>query len=79
MKHLINLQQSCDEANLIVQPELGKAVIWYNHHVDESTGWIGAMDVMSWHGGCPVIRGQKWIANFWIKYADDKEAFLADE
>ena len=40
--------------------------MWYNHYVDSTTGWVGGIDPMTYHGGCDVIRGQKWIANNWI-------------
>ena len=46
--------------------------MWYNHKINETTGWLGMLDVMTWHGGCPVVKGEKWIANFWIKATDDK-------
>lgn len=26
----------------------------------------GALDVMSTHGGCPVLSGQKWASNLWV-------------
>ena len=37
--------------------------------VDEA-GWLGEADVYSYHGGCPVIKGEKWIGNFWIMAMD---------
>ena len=66
MKHQINLQQHCEDAKLIVRAEKGKAVMWYNHLVDDVTQALGQVDEYSLHGGCPVIKGDKWIANFWI-------------
>ena len=53
-----------------------QAVLWYNHLVDEETGWVGELDPYSYHGGCPVIKGEKWIANFWIKFSDTIEDTL---
>ena len=47
--------------------------MWYNHKIDQETGWMGELDVMTWHGGCPVVKGEKWIANFWIKTTDDRD------
>ncbi len=47
-----------------MQPAKGKAVLWYNHHVDR--GHLGPRDVRSLHGGCNVIKGHKWIANHWM-------------
>lgn len=40
--------------------------MWYNHHVDKSTGWLAGLDGMSYHGGCDVDNGEKWITNNWI-------------
>jgi len=48
--------------NKSVKPEKGKAVIFYN--IDKDTKQI-LQD--SFHGGNPVISGQKWICNKWIK------------
>eukprot|EP00730_Choanoeca_flexa_P007921 TRINITY_DN12415_c1_g1_i1.p1 TRINITY_DN12415_c1_g1~~TRINITY_DN12415_c1_g1_i1.p1 ORF type:complete len:348 (+),score=54.06 TRINITY_DN12415_c1_g1_i1:73-1116(+) len=50
----------------VVYPKRGKAVMWYNHHVDR--GWLGGLHERSLHGGCNVIKGRKWIANHWISY-----------
>jgi len=40
--------------------------MWYNHLRDAKTGWYGRLDEMSYHGGCDIIKGEKWIANNWI-------------
>ena len=40
--------------------------MWYNHLRDPHTGWFGHIDPMTYHGGCDIVRGQKWIANNWI-------------
>ena len=40
--------------------------MWYNHLRDAKTGWYGGLDQMSYHGGCDIIKGEKWIANNWI-------------
>ncbi|XP_060082088.1 transmembrane prolyl 4-hydroxylase-like [Ylistrum balloti] len=70
-EQLMNLYRKCD-SYLRVTPAKGKAIIWYNHKVDPDSGWLGAMDRHTFHGGCPVTVGTKWIANFWIKTTDDK-------
>ena len=61
----------CNKANLIVKPQKGKAVMWYNHFVDQN-GWLGARDEFSLHGGCGVKDGEKWFANNWIYAPYDK-------
>ena len=49
-----------------MKPKKGRAVLWYNHFVDPTTEWTGAVDRNSLHGGCAVHKGTKWIANNWI-------------
>ncbi|XP_019631409.1 PREDICTED: transmembrane prolyl 4-hydroxylase-like [Branchiostoma belcheri] len=73
MSGKINLHQHCEDANLVVPAEKGKAIIWYNHHLDPTTGWVGELDSFTLHGGCGVTRGQKWIANKWILVSDERE------
>ncbi|KAK3584961.1 hypothetical protein CHS0354_009650 [Potamilus streckersoni] len=68
-----HLYKTCRDANLRVTAEKGKAVLWYNHFVDPGTGWMGDMDFYTLHGGCPVFKGEKWIANFWIKTTYSRE------
>lgn len=60
-----NLTANCYDASVIVKPEKGKAILWYNHIVDKN-GYIDSVDKRSYHGGCDVIKGQKWIATNWI-------------
>lgn len=43
-----------------VRPERRKVIIFYNMHPD------GNLDPHSLHGGCRVVEGTKWSANFWI-------------
>lgn len=71
-EQLTNLYRKCSDSNLRVTPAKGKAIIWYNHQVNPDTGWLGEMDKSTFHGGCPVTMGTKWIANFWIKTTDNK-------
>ncbi|KAK3737076.1 hypothetical protein QZH41_013878 [Actinostola sp. cb2023] len=65
-KYRCDLSKHCHKANLYIPPKKGTAIMWYNHYVDSTTGWVGGIDPMTYHGGCDVIRGQKWIANNWI-------------
>ena len=65
-----NLMEFCYDAKLVVTPKRGKAVMWYNHFVDEETGWLGERDDNTLHGGCGVRKGIKWIANNWITAPD---------
>ncbi|EDO36695.1 predicted protein, partial [Nematostella vectensis] len=61
-----NLSVNCHRANLVVPPKKNMAIMWYNHHVDEDSGMLGLLDAYSLHGGCDVIKGEKWIANNWL-------------
>ena len=59
-------------------------MFWYNHHIDANTGWLGDMDSHGLHGGCDVIRGEKWISNVWLPapYEQDCEipsVYLRDD
>ena len=46
----------------MVKPKAGSALFWFNH----DSGFN--FDTRNFHVGCPVIVGNKWIANKWIKY-----------
>ncbi|XP_043110432.1 prolyl 4-hydroxylase subunit alpha-1 isoform X2 [Puntigrus tetrazona] len=48
------------EAGVAVQPKKGSAVFWYNLHRN------GKVDSNAKHAGCPVLWGNKWVANKWI-------------
>jgi len=45
-----------------VWPKKGDAITWYNLHRN------GQQDKLMAHGGCPVIKGSKWITNKWIRW-----------
>lgn len=47
--------------NLTLFPEKGSAAFWYNLHRD------GRGDVRTLHSGCPVLSGNKWVSNKWIR------------
>ncbi|KAJ8040105.1 Transmembrane prolyl 4-hydroxylase [Holothuria leucospilota] len=73
---IMNLNQYCKHANLKLFPKKGTAVLWYNHFINETTGWMGSVDKFTWHGGCPVIKGEKWIMNRWIAASPDPKKDL---
>ncbi len=37
------------------------ALFWYNLHRD------GQPDLLTRHAGCPVLMGDKWVSNKWIR------------
>ena len=45
-------------------PVEGDAIFWINTYSD------GTNDVLTKHGGCPVLLGSKWITNKWVGYYD---------
>ncbi|XP_055357598.1 prolyl 4-hydroxylase subunit alpha-2-like [Paramacrobiotus metropolitanus] len=47
--------------NITVWPRKGDAVFWYNLHRD-GKGHKGTL-----HAGCPVLAGNKWVLNVWIR------------
>lgn len=61
-----NLSHNCRRSNLVIEPKKGTALLWYNHFLNETDGWLGGLDPYTLHGGCDVIKGEKWLANMWI-------------
>ena len=49
---------------LYVRPQLGDALFWFN--LDSA----GDYDTRNIHLGCPVLHGNKWIANKWVHWLD---------
>ncbi|KAL3809682.1 hypothetical protein ACHAXA_004233 [Cyclostephanos tholiformis] len=47
-------------SRLSIRPHSSRAVLFYSQNPD------GTPDQKSMHGGCPVIRGEKWAANLWV-------------
>ncbi|XP_064610732.1 prolyl 4-hydroxylase subunit alpha-1-like [Liolophura sinensis] len=47
------------EVGVRIAPVKGAAAFWYNFKE-------GRADLRTKHGGCPVLRGEKWVANKWI-------------
>ena len=54
-------------SRLAVQPHSSRAVLFYSQNPD------GTPDNNSMHGGCPVIKGEKWAAS---KYPKPVNLFL---
>ena len=49
--------------------------MWYNHHLDKS-GWLGELDWRTLHGGCDILKGEKWIANNWLTAPENEERHI---
>ena len=52
-----------------IKPEKGAAAFWYDLLSD------GFRDIKSLHGGCPVLKGSKWILNKWLYMLDNFKKF----
>ena len=50
------------QPGISVKPVLGSALFWFN------MGAQNNYDSRIFHLGCPVLYGNKWIANKWIKW-----------
>ena len=57
------------QSGISVKPAEGKALFWYN------VGTRSNFDSRIVHLGCPVIYGNKWIANKWIKLLPQFQKF----
>lgn len=61
----------CDKSNLVIKPQRGTALLWYNHLLDDANRWIGNLDPLSYQGSCGVKKGEKWVAKIWININGD--------
>lgn len=50
----------CAKKGYAVKPKKGDALLFFSLHPNATT------DVLSLHGSCPVIEGEKWSATKWI-------------
>ena len=57
------------QAGISVKPEKGSALYWFN------IGPQNNYDSRLMHLGCPVLFGNKWIANKWIKWQPNYKNF----
>ncbi|XP_056116093.1 prolyl 4-hydroxylase subunit alpha-1-like [Rhinichthys klamathensis goyatoka] len=48
------------KVGVAVHPKKGSAMLWYNLHRNGEVNWNTE------HAGCPVLMGNKWVANKWI-------------
>ncbi len=68
-----NHEKFCTESGLVIKPEKGKAIFWYNHHIDFQTGMVGERNDDALHGHCAVAKGEKWLATTWLNVIGDGE------
>ncbi|XP_050380187.1 probable prolyl 4-hydroxylase 10 [Argentina anserina] len=56
----------CGKKGLSVKPKMGDALLFWSMNPDAT------LDPSSLHGGCPVIRGNKWSSTKWIRVDEYK-------
>ncbi|PKA60411.1 prolyl 4-hydroxylase [Apostasia shenzhenica] len=61
-----NELSECGKQGLSVKPKMGDALLFWSIKPD------AALDPSSLHGGCPVIRGNKWSSTKWIRVNEYK-------
>ncbi|XP_039039254.1 probable prolyl 4-hydroxylase 10 [Hibiscus syriacus] len=61
-----NELSECGKGGLSVKPKMGDALLFWNMKPDAS------LDPSSLHGGCPVIRGNKWSSTKWMRVNEYK-------
>ena len=57
------------QAGISVKPQVGSALFWFN------VGPKSNYDSRIVHLGCPVLYGNKWVANKWIKLLPNYENY----
>lgn len=61
-----NELSECGKEGLSVKPKMGDALLFWSMKPDASP------DPSSLHGGCPVIKGNKWSATKWMRVNEYK-------
>jgi len=61
-----NELSDCGKEGLSVKPKMGDALLFWSMKPDAS------LDPSSLHGGCPVIKGNKWSATKWVRVNEYK-------
>ncbi|KAG2694111.1 hypothetical protein I3843_08G121300 [Carya illinoinensis] len=56
----------CGKKGLSVKPKMGDALLFWSMKPDAT------LDPSSLHGGCPVIKGNKWSATKWLRVNEYK-------
>lgn len=51
---------TCEDHDYKYKPRLGDAVLFYSLDPDNS------INPRALHGGCPVIKGNKWVITKWL-------------
>ena len=71
-----NRNEGCLRSTLKIKPKKGKAVFWYNHHLNPLNGMVGALNHEAIFAHCEVKQGVKWTASSWLNIIGDGELKL---
>ncbi|XP_066929960.1 transmembrane prolyl 4-hydroxylase-like [Clytia hemisphaerica] len=58
-------------SKLVIKPETGKAIFWYNHEISPYTGWMGQLEARTISGITPVQGQNAWSAKMWLNIIGD--------
>ncbi|KAL3840175.1 hypothetical protein ACJIZ3_024766 [Penstemon smallii] len=61
-----NEMAECAKRGLAVKPNMGDALLFWSMRPDAT------LDATSLHGGCPVIKGNKWSSTKWLHVGEYK-------
>ena len=61
LERLKNIDYKSCDYGLLVHPRAGDALLFWNVHPNTT------FDKHALHGGCPVVKGEKWVATKWIR------------
>ncbi|KAI3460431.1 hypothetical protein Pfo_017094 [Paulownia fortunei] len=61
-----NEMSECAKRGLAVKPKMGDALLFWSMRPDAT------LDPTSLHGGCPVIKGNKWSSTKWLHVGEYK-------
>mmetsp|Transcript_44649 Transcript_44649/g.112521 ORF Transcript_44649/g.112521 Transcript_44649/m.112521 type:complete len:375 (-) Transcript_44649:1844-2968(-) len=63
-----NYDYSSCEFGVSVFPKKGRAALFYSLYPEDNL--VAQLDPNSLHGGCPIIKGEKWLSNVWYSNRD---------
>ncbi|KAE9466331.1 hypothetical protein C3L33_01742, partial [Rhododendron williamsianum] len=61
-----NELSECGKGGLSLKPKRGDALLFWSMNPD------GTLDTSSLHGGCPVVKGNKWSSTKWMRVNEYK-------
>eukprot|EP00197_Chlamydomonas_leiostraca_P008009 CAMPEP_0202866064 /NCGR_PEP_ID=MMETSP1391-20130828/7180_1 /ASSEMBLY_ACC=CAM_ASM_000867 /TAXON_ID=1034604 /ORGANISM="Chlamydomonas leiostraca, Strain SAG 11-49" /LENGTH=348 /DNA_ID=CAMNT_0049545977 /DNA_START=31 /DNA_END=1077 /DNA_ORIENTATION=- len=65
--------RNCNDGSFKYKPRLGDAVLFWSTTPD------GEIDPHALHGGCPVVKGEKWVVTKWLRSKGGHPYWITDE